>query len=80
MNLEGSIGTLIDPFEALFQKKFPFYVVNRSFPDSAGNYEKLDLIVDDRNHNGKFDLLYDIIRNMIILLFIFASNTKNKLT
>jgi hypothetical protein len=61
LNLEGGIGTLPDPFDVLYKQRFPFYVVNRTFPDSSGTYEKLDLIVDDRNHNGRFDILEDIV-------------------
>ena len=40
---------------------FNFYVLNKSFPDSNGVYEKLDLIVHDVNKNDQFDLAEDIV-------------------
>jgi len=40
-------------------QNFPFYVVNTSFTDSTGNYEKLDLVVQDMNANNQYDYLDD---------------------
>jgi hypothetical protein len=40
---------------------FNFYVVNKSFPDSKGNYERLELIVADVNNNGTFEMSIDHI-------------------
>ena len=40
---------------------FSFYVLNKSFLDSTGSYEMLDLVVQDQNANGKFDMLNDRI-------------------
>ena len=45
----------------LSNQAFNFYVINKSFTDSSGAYEKLDLIVHDKKTNGKFDLLEDRI-------------------
>lgn len=42
-------------------ENFSFYVLNKSFMDSAGNYEKLDLVVQDLNGNNQFDYLQDRI-------------------
>ncbi|MBN2356115.1 hypothetical protein JXO59_08375, partial [candidate division KSB1 bacterium] len=34
---------------------FPFYIINKSFTDSTGSYEKLDCILFDANENGVLD-------------------------
>ncbi|MBC8181801.1 hypothetical protein H8E88_11845 [candidate division KSB1 bacterium] len=47
--------------EVILGHSFNFYVVNKSIPDSAGNYEKLDLMVYDVNKNEQFDLDEDYI-------------------
>lgn len=48
----------INADKLLFKKAFNFYVINKSFKDANGEYEKMDLIVHDRNQvpNFKFDL------------------------
>jgi len=43
----------------LVEQAFPFYVINKSFVDSTGAYEKLDLVVEDVNRNLQFDILGD---------------------
>ncbi len=43
----------------LTQQNFYFYVINKSFTDSTGAYEKMDLVVQDLNNNGQFDYLQD---------------------
>ena len=40
-------------------QNFPFYVVNKSFIDSSGTYEVLDLVVQDLNGNNQFDYIED---------------------
>ncbi len=40
----------------IFQQNFNFYVLNKSFMDSTGEFLKMDMVVHDRNHNLKFDL------------------------
>ncbi len=47
--------------DVLLGVPFSFYVINKSFPDSAGNYEVMDMVVHDRLRNGKFDILNDRI-------------------
>jgi len=42
-------------------QNFSFYVVNKTFVDSSGAYELLDLVVQDLNGNGVFDYLEDRI-------------------
>ncbi len=43
----------------LNSESFSFEVINKSFTDSTGEYEKLDLIVHDLNGNLKYDMLED---------------------
>jgi len=45
----------------LTEQNFYFYVINKSFVDSTGNYEKLDMVVQDLDGNGQFDYLQDRI-------------------
>lgn len=40
---------------------FNFYVLNKTFPDSTGQYELMDLVVLDDNTNARFDILEDRI-------------------
>lgn len=53
--------------EPLFQKDllrkqaFSFYVVNRSYADTSGLNERLEMIVHDVNHNGIYDWQEDRI-------------------
>ncbi|APF18714.1 hypothetical protein Calab_3088 [Caldithrix abyssi DSM 13497] len=46
----------INRTKLLFHQNFNFYVLNKSFMDSAGNYLKMDLVVEDRNYNRQFDI------------------------
>ena len=45
----------------LLGQKFNFYVINRATADSAGNYDRLELIVHDLNENKQFDIFEDRI-------------------
>jgi len=56
----------------LLGQPFNFYVINKSFPDSNGVYEKLDLVVEDVNENGEFDLSEDKV--LVGHTFKFGSN------
>ncbi|MEJ2636573.1 MAG: hypothetical protein P8184_14935 [Calditrichia bacterium] len=47
--------------ELLTGQAFGFYVQNKSFLDSTGNYEKMDMVVHDQNNNGVFDIMEDRI-------------------
>ncbi len=42
--------------QLITEHPFPFYVLNKSFVDSTGAYEKMDLVVHDQNQNGVFDI------------------------
>ena len=48
-------------YNVLLGQEFNFYVINKSFPDSNGVCEKLDLVVEDIKENGVFDLFDDNI-------------------
>lgn len=45
----------------LTSQAFNFYVLNKSFTDSTGQYELMDLVVYDDNLNATFDILDDKI-------------------
>ena len=49
-DVDGTIAAHI-----IRQPELNFYILNKSFPDSSGNYEKLEMIVIDENDNGVFD-------------------------
>ncbi len=51
----------INRADLIYEQQFNFYVINKTFPDSAGNYEKLDMIVHDLNNNDEFNLVGDRI-------------------
>jgi hypothetical protein len=51
----GTYGESITLSKTLTNASFPFYVVNKSFPDANGNFEKLDLVVADVNRNSVYD-------------------------
>ncbi|HOC89797.1 MAG TPA: hypothetical protein PKI90_09625 [bacterium] len=51
----------IDRTQLLVSQNFSFYVINKSFLDSTGNYEKMDLVVHDVDKDGSFDMLKDRI-------------------
>ena len=46
---------------ALLNQTFNFYVLNKSFPDTSGSYDKVDLVVADLDEDGLVDLSQDII-------------------
>lgn len=56
-SLKDENGAKVD--DILFGQKFSFYVINKSFSDSSGAYEKMDMVVQDVNKNGQFDYLLD---------------------
>jgi hypothetical protein len=45
----------VGPSQVLLNQSFNFYVINKSFTDSTGEHEKLDMFVYDKNANGTFD-------------------------
>ncbi len=52
---------LVDRNALLIEQAFSFYVENKSFIDSSGSYEKMELLVHDLNLNGTYDPLEDRI-------------------
>ncbi|NWF88343.1 MAG: hypothetical protein HXY50_02665, partial [Ignavibacteriaceae bacterium] len=69
---KGSIksvqGVLLANNNILLDQSFPFYVINKSFKDSLGRFEKLDLVTHDANGNGVFDNDTD---------YVLVGNTKD---
>ena len=57
--MRDETGRRISRTQLLVGQSFNFYVINRSFADSTGAYELMDLVVQDRNRNGQFDILED---------------------
>jgi hypothetical protein len=45
----------------LFDQALSFYVINKQSIDSTGQFEKCELVVEDLNENGQFDLREDRI-------------------
>ncbi|NPE27313.1 hypothetical protein HNV12_04910 [Methanococcoides sp. SA1] len=43
----------------LLNQNFNFYVINKSFVDSTGQYEVLDLVVQDMNDDDEYNILED---------------------
>ena len=60
-NVRDRFGQYLDRKKFLFDTSFNFYVVNKSFVDSTGNYPVMDMIVYDDNDNQQFDPEYDTI-------------------
>ena len=48
-----------DKNDLLLQQDYNFYVINKTFPDSSGEYPRLDLTAFDSDSNGVFDLAHD---------------------
>ena len=59
--LEDHQGYEIDKDKTLFDHKFNFRVINKTFTDSSGNYPVMDLVVQDINENGVYDWDEDYI-------------------
>ncbi len=45
----------------LWGQSFDFYVLNKSFTDTLGNFEVYDMVVSDLNDNDQFDIFEDLI-------------------
>lgn len=50
-------GEYID--NGLVDQSFNFYVINKNFKDSLGNYIKMDMVVQDMDTDGEFNILKD---------------------
>ncbi len=57
--IEDRFGNTIPRAQTLLDQSFNFYVVNKTFPDSLGNYPILDMVVNDLNGNGQYDPEFD---------------------
>ena len=60
-NMRDENGMRINRAFLMTKQNFNFYVINKSFTDSSGNYELMDLVVHDQNQNAQFDILEDRI-------------------
>jgi hypothetical protein len=58
-NLRDETNSSIVRNDLIMGQNFNFYVQNISFPDSNGQFKKLELIVHDLNRNGTFEILED---------------------
>jgi len=58
-HIEDRFGNTIDKDNLLLGQSFNFYVINKQFTDSLGNYVKLDIVANDLNGNGQYDPEYD---------------------
>ncbi len=59
--MKNENGERIDRSKLLTNQSFSFYVVNKTFKNAEGEYELMDLVVQDMNNNAQFDLLQDRI-------------------
>lgn len=59
--INDSENTVIGPAEILLGQSFNFYVINKSLPTESGEFERLDLVVHDKNMNDQFDMDSDEI-------------------
>ncbi|MCK5330733.1 MAG: hypothetical protein KAK01_04945, partial [Candidatus Marinimicrobia bacterium] len=59
LNIKDVDGSVVP--KMIRQPEFNFYVVNKTFPDSSGNFEQLEMIVVDANDNSIFDISEDHI-------------------
>ncbi len=59
LNIKDTDGTVVP--KMIRQPELNFYIINKSFPDTSGNFEQLEMIVVDANDNGIFDISDDHI-------------------
>ena len=53
--ISNAENVTLGPSEILYDQAFDFYVINKSLPTENGEYEKLDMIVYDKNQSGQFE-------------------------
>jgi len=58
-SIHDETGRRIPRTQILNHQAFSFYVVNKSFKDSLGHYEMMDLMAQDMNGDGQFEMLKD---------------------
>ncbi len=54
-NIRTAENEGIGPAELLLDQAFNFYAINKTFPDSNGVYDTLDMVIHDVNRNDFFD-------------------------
>jgi hypothetical protein len=59
LNIKDTDGAVVP--KMIRQPELNFYIINKSFPDTSGNFEQLEMIVVDANDNGIFDISDDHI-------------------
>ena len=59
LNIKDTDGAVVP--KMIRQPELNFYIINKSFPDTSGNFEQLEMIVVDANDNGIFDISEDHI-------------------
>lgn len=59
--VRGVNNATIPRSQLLLNQKFNFFVINRLFNDAAGEPERMDMVVQDLDANGQFDILTDRI-------------------
>jgi len=65
-------NTAVGAGDLLFNKEFGFYVENMNYTDASGKPIKLDMVVQDLNHNNAFDPDSD----KVLVGYSVASGTK----
>ncbi len=55
------LGNFLTTRDYLTNVSYDFYIVNKSFVDSTGNYPLMDMVVHDVNKNGVFDADADYV-------------------
>jgi len=55
-NLRDEARITIRRDQLIFKQNYNFYVINKNFVDENGDYEKMELVVHDKNTSLKFDL------------------------
>ena len=53
--LQEASGASLRKADVLLDQSFNFYVINKSFKDSTGEYIKMDMFVHDIDHDGMFN-------------------------
>ncbi|MBK7979362.1 MAG: hypothetical protein IPK06_05030 [Ignavibacteriae bacterium] len=59
--IKDADGNSLGPSQILLKRNFSFYALNKSLDKNLTEPEKLDMIVYDKNQNGKFDMSDDEI-------------------
>ncbi len=60
-DVRDRFGQFISKRDILLDQSFNFYVINKSFVDSTGQYPVFDILVHDENGNKQFDPQFDTV-------------------